>query len=80
MITITTTNSLITMSEKEMTIIELMTKIMTKEITNKDQMRKKKEKNRIDKAEIETYNQIIKIKKTIKIGNGYSSKSSQKEN
>ena len=79
MITITTTNSMITMSEKEMTIIELMTKIMTKGMSNKDQMRKKKEKNRIDKAEIETYNQIIKIKKTIKTGNDYRSKSSQKE-
>ena len=48
MITIATTNSMITMNDKEMTLIESMTIIITKGVTSKDQMCKKEEMNRID--------------------------------
>ena len=79
MITITTTNSMTTLSEKEMTLIEIMNKITIKGITNNNQMRKKKEKSKIDMTESETRNQITKIKMTIKTGNDYRNKFSQKE-
>ena len=42
-------------------------------------MRKKKEKSKIDMTESETRNQITKIKMTIKTGNDYRNKFSQKE-
>ena len=63
MITITTTNSMITTNKKGMILIDLTTKIMIKGITNKDQIGKKKIRNRIDKTGIKTHNQIIKNKK-----------------
>ena len=62
-----------------MILIDLITKAMIKGPINKDQIDKKKIRNRIDKVGIKTCNQIIKIKNTIKTGYGCRSKYSQKE-
>ena len=67
------------MNNTEMILIDLTTKTIIKGPINKDQIDKKKIRNRIDKAGIKTYNQIIKIKKTIRIGHGCRSKYSLKE-